>query len=110
MIIAILKLIGGMFLLIVLLILLFVFGIINKLRRNGGGFRSFNMGGFGSTRPNGSTRTNFGSSNVFGSAASAERCPACHQVIVAGKDPGSCPKCGTLLGRNREGKLLIRIN
>ena len=51
--------------------------------------------------------------NLFRSAmpgSGTEACPACGAYIKAAKEPGSCPKCGSPLGRSPEGKLLIRIN
>ena len=51
--------------------------------------------------------------NIFRNAmpgSGTEACPACGATIKVAKEPGSCPKCGSPLGRSPEGKLLIRIN
>lgn len=41
-----------------------------------------------------------------------EQCPACYASIRVSKTDENltCPKCGTHLGRNKEGKLLIKLN
>jgi len=100
MIIALFKMLGVFMLIFIIVIILSVLGIFNKLRGKGGGFG----GGGGGARPF------FGNGTAFRGGRNVERCPSCHQSIVVGKQPGSCPKCGTPLGRNQEGKLLIRIN
>jgi hypothetical protein len=40
----------------------------------------------------------------------SENCPACQSVIRVSGDNMVCPKCGVKLGRNTQGKLLIRVN
>jgi predicted amidophosphoribosyltransferase len=39
-----------------------------------------------------------------------EICPNCQSVIQLSDQNMICPRCGIQLGRNEEGKLLIRIN
>ena len=50
--------------------------------------------------------------SVFGGSvpmSAAEECPSCRMRIRVAKEPGACPKCAAPLGRNPDGKLLIRI-
>lgn len=42
--------------------------------------------------------------------AKAEECPSCRSRIRVPAEPGSCPRCGTSLGRSPDGKLLIKVN
>jgi uncharacterized paraquat-inducible protein A len=100
-IVAIFKMLGFFLLIFLIVILLFVFNVLQKLFGKG-------AGGWKDSRDRGTTRT-FGS---FGSHSRGqlERCPSCQQPIMVGKQPGHCPKCNTPLGRNHEGKLLIRVN
>jgi predicted amidophosphoribosyltransferase len=39
-----------------------------------------------------------------------EICPACQNAIQVDNQLMICPTCGEKLGRNQEGKLLIRVN
>lgn len=39
-----------------------------------------------------------------------EACPACNRNIQVSGDEMICPHCETKLGRNNEGKLLIKVN
>lgn len=99
MILALFKLLGGLVLLFFIIVILFALGIFNKLRGKGGGFYT-----------GGGSRPMFGGGAGFGGARNVEQCPSCRQAIVVGKQPGSCPKCGTPLGRSQDGRLLIRVN
>lgn len=45
--------------------------------------------------------------NPFGQS---ETCPACHRKIQVSGEEMECPHCGTKLARNKDGKLLIRVN
>lgn len=48
--------------------------------------------------------------NTKKAMGSIEVCPACNQGIQVTGDDMVCPRCGTNLGRNKEGKLLIKVN
>lgn len=56
----------------------------------------------------------FGQSTVYGDKTipftRAEECPSCSARIRVPKEPGSCPRCHTPLGRGPDDKLLIRVN
>ncbi len=56
----------------------------------------------------------FGQGTALGDKAipfsRAEECPSCSARIRVPKNPGSCPKCHTPLGRGPAGELLIRVN
>jgi len=101
MIFALFKLLGFAILIVFVIVVLIVFGLLNKVLRF-----------FGINRPGTSIHTSSGSFGRagFGGGRGVEQCPSCGQPIVVGKQPGACPKCGTLLGRSQDGKLLIRIN
>jgi len=101
MILALFKLLGFAILIVVVIVILIILGLFNKVLKL-----------FGINRTGSSIHTSSGGFRRvgFGGERGVEQCPSCGQPIVVGKQPGACPKCGTLLGRNREGKLLIRIN
>jgi|GEM_PF-942685 hypothetical protein len=101
MILALFKLLGFAILLVIVIGILIILGLFNKVLRF-----------LGLSRPGTSIHTAGGSFGRagFSGGRGVELCPSCGQPIVVGKQPGACPKCGTLLGRNQEGKLLIRIN
>ncbi len=101
MIFALLKMFGVLVLVFFIILFLFVMGIFNKLFGRKGPGSPFSTGG--------SAGPMFGGTTFRGNRT-VERCPSCHQMISVPKEPGNCPKCGTLLGRNHEGKLLIRLN
>jgi len=100
MIIALLKFLGALMLLFIIVVILIVLGIFQKLFGKGTGIFA-KMGG---------SRPVFGGGTGVRGGRGAEICPSCHQLIFVGEKPGNCPRCGTLLGRNHEGRLLIRIN
>jgi predicted RNA-binding Zn-ribbon protein involved in translation (DUF1610 family) len=101
MILALFKLLGFVILIVVVIIILIVLGLFSKVLRL-----------FGISRPGSSINTSSGSFGRvrYAGGRGVEQCPSCGQPIMVGKQPGACPKCGTLLGRSHDGKLLIRIN
>lgn len=48
--------------------------------------------------------------NVNRTVGANEACPACERMINVSGDNMECPECGAKLARNKEGKLLIRVN
>lgn len=48
--------------------------------------------------------------SVKNATAPRETCPACRKPIQVSGEQMECPECGVKLARNKEGKLLIKVN
>lgn len=48
--------------------------------------------------------------SVRNATAPREACPACRKPIQVSGEEMECPECGVQLARNKDGKLLIKVN